>query len=263
MSIAFSPWSLKTKWALLSGGIDFVSTEKPLLEWPLRWRLGIPADESAGGGTSDGKLTFPILALRDGSLIRQSLDIAKWAHRLAAPGKGLGGPRPDSWDNAIDDWDAKGVQLMRFGRQVAMNVAARDDEKAVEMVRLLGVPVPGDALKLKVGRFRSAVFSSKYSAEGSSTSSEEAASILEELQAHLQRQSSVYILNDAFSYADVCMVLGLHCIRPYKGDLPLGMLAPVLGATLEDLASKYESLFAWGQGIIDKHLPPGIRVEHS
>jgi len=263
ISLFFSPWSLKVKWALTHSEIEFVNTEKPLLEWPLRWRLGISSRESAGDGGADGKLTFPILVQREGTLLRQSLDIVKWSHGQAVAGKGLGGRTPGAWDHGIDAWDAKGVQLMRYGRQVALAAAGEDDDKCIEMVKQLGVPIPGDSLKLMAGRAANADFRAKYSEESSTATLEEATSILETLQAHLQKQSSSYIMDGAFSYADVCMVLGLHCIRPFKDDLPLGMLSPVMGVGTEDLASKYEALFSWGQDIINKHLPSDVRVRHQ
>lgn len=260
ISLVYSPWSLKVKWAIKHTGIAVEYTEKPVIEWPLRWRLGISSHGSDG---SDGKLTFPILVLKDGTLIRQSLGIARWSHGLAIPGKGLGGKQSDKWNSEIDVWDAKGVQLMRYGRHVALCVAINSDEKCLEMVKRIGLPVPGDSLKIMAGRRANADLLNKYKAEGESSSAEEAASILETLSSHLKTQPSSYILDDVFSYADVAMVLGLHCIRPFREDMPMGLLAPILGVGLEDLAANHESLFTWGQDMIRRHFPEDLRPQAS
>eukprot|EP00927_Polykrikos_kofoidii_P020576 TRINITY_DN19798_c0_g1_i1.p1 TRINITY_DN19798_c0_g1~~TRINITY_DN19798_c0_g1_i1.p1 ORF type:complete len:278 (-),score=46.96 TRINITY_DN19798_c0_g1_i1:63-896(-) len=260
ISIFFSPWSLKVKWALTASGVVFVNTEKPFLEWPLRVRLGIYSDDGVDD-TSDGKLTYPMLVKDDGTIIRQTLDIVKWSHGRGMGGQGLGGRNRAVWNFEIDLWDSKSVQLMRFGRRIGLSVANSDDKKCVKMVRLLGIPLPSDALKLKVGRAANGQLMSKYAEESETTSMEETMSILDELQHHLRAQSSRYIVECTFSYADVCMVIGLHCISPFKDDIPMGMLAPILGVDLEDVASRYGYLFAWGKEIIDKHFPTEMREE--
>mmetsp|Transcript_61337 Transcript_61337/g.142725 ORF Transcript_61337/g.142725 Transcript_61337/m.142725 type:complete len:271 (-) Transcript_61337:56-868(-) len=252
VSIHFSPWSLKVKWALAHAEIDYTVTEKPMLEFPLRWRLGIPANETTSDG-SDGKLTFPILVLKDGSLIRQSLDIAKWSHRQAVTGKGLGGQKPGEWNDAIDAWDEKATQLMRFGRQVGMDLAVKDDEKCIMVVKMLGLPIPGDTLKLKVGRAALSSFNAKYAEEHDSSSREQAKSVLDAL--HEQLQKGTYLVDGKFTYADVTMILGLHCIRPFKEELPSGFLGEIMSDALEDLATQYEPLYTWAHDILSKHLP--------
>eukprot|EP00931_Biecheleriopsis_adriatica_P095146 TRINITY_DN68779_c0_g1_i1.p1 TRINITY_DN68779_c0_g1~~TRINITY_DN68779_c0_g1_i1.p1 ORF type:complete len:285 (+),score=37.72 TRINITY_DN68779_c0_g1_i1:57-911(+) len=270
IGLVFSPWTLKTRWALVSSGVNFVFTEKPQLEWPLKVRLGIPL--SGAGNGSDGKLTFPILVKQDGTLLRQTLSIVQWSQTEAAHSLHLGGATKQLWSEAIDTWDAKGTQMMRYGRLTGLNFAMADDAAAIEMIKILGLPIPGDGLKLRASRSVTQNMLNKYQSESDSTSEKQVIEYLEELQALLQahpswaalqrtgklQPSGPYIIDGVFSYADISLVLGLHCLRPVK-DFPLGLLRPLFGVATKDLAAKYEPLFVWSQAVVDAHFPAELK----
>eukprot|EP00929_Paragymnodinium_shiwhaense_P093321 TRINITY_DN5346_c0_g1_i1.p1 TRINITY_DN5346_c0_g1~~TRINITY_DN5346_c0_g1_i1.p1 ORF type:complete len:288 (-),score=70.58 TRINITY_DN5346_c0_g1_i1:218-1081(-) len=270
IGLIMSPWSIKAKWALTYSKVDYTYTEKPMLEWPLKLRLGISA--SGGGGDSDGKLTFPILITKDGQTLRQTLSMVKWSQTQTSHTPHLGGKVQGVWNDKIDEWNAKSEQLMRYGRKLAFEYGLEHDEAPIEMIKILGLPIPGDGLKLKAGRNSLTDFTKKYEEESKTTSLAETTQILDELQAHLQKQGSwgklqetgqlqddgPYVLDYVFSYADIVMVLGLHCLRP-QDEFPLYVLKPIFGLATKDLAAQYEPLFVWAHAVLEKHYPAELR----
>ena len=203
LSIPYSPWSEKARWALDARGVDYQKRAyQPLLGEPaLRVLLRRPF----------GRVSVPVLI--DGKhVINESFKIARYADELGS------GPRlfPEGREAAIVDFDAASERALAAGRALALTRMLDDrealEEKVPRAMRKLG-PVAIAIARAGVERTLR-----KYGAGEASLADHHAmlASVLISLRADLSRSraSEPRTLFATFSYADIVMSQALCFVQP-------------------------------------------------
>jgi glutathione S-transferase len=107
VTIVFSHYNEKARWALDYAGVDYV--ERPFM--PGFSHLGVLLATRGRGGRADGhssRLSTPVLVTREGERLCDSTDIARWASARA----GEGAPGPLFPEPAVDELVA------RFGKTI-------------------------------------------------------------------------------------------------------------------------------------------------
>jgi glutathione S-transferase len=223
---AFSPWTLKARWALAHCGVDHDYREytpglsEPWLRWRLRqWRQPV---------------SVPVLLTRTQS-IRGSWGIAEYAAQCAGDARlgALAKVRP---------WDEISERGLAAARTRVVRAVLADDQALDESVPLLR----GDsrALLRPVAREVARRLDRKY-AHLVQPNAHRAA--LDALRTGLAHAGTGYLL-DRFSYADISMSVLLEAVVPTSGPEALG---PVQRACWHDaaLAAEFADLIEWRDGL--------------
>src|SRR5881394_1648957 len=115
ISLSYSPWSEKARWALDHRGVEYRTEEyTPMLGEPaLRVRTR----------KLRGTISVPVL-LGEGKAIFDSLAIARRADELGGGAVLF----PEGRGAEIDDWNAKSEAAMSAGRALLLKVLARDEK---------------------------------------------------------------------------------------------------------------------------------------
>lgn len=200
VSLAYSPWSERARWALDHHGVAYDKVEYvPMLGEPqLRWRLK----------NFWGKVSVPIYF--DGELtLTDSFDIARRADEV---GKG---PSlfPAGKHAEISRWNDRAEQIMSAGRAATVIRVRRDPEAKREALRGI-VPDPLRGVLLPVATFGAEFLAYKYYGRALATESQlrdQARAALVELAAALEGRQ---LILDDLSYADIVMAVSLQFVEP-------------------------------------------------
>ena len=219
---AFSPWTIKARWALDHCGLDYAYREytpglsEPWLRWRLRqWR---------------GCVSVPVLLTR-GQAILGSWRIAGYAAQCA------GDARLGDLDE-IQPWDDLSERGLAAARTRVVRAVLADDRALDESVPFL--PNGARFLLRPIARGVARRLDRKYAHLAQADAHRDA---LIALRAALARSRSGYVL-DRFSYADITLSVLLEAVVPRSGPEVLG---PAHRACWHDdaLATEFADLLAW------------------
>ena len=244
VSLSYSPWSEKARWALDHRAIEYRTEEyTPMLGEPgLRLRTG----------KLRGKISVPVL-LGEGKAIFDSIEIARRADVVA------GSPLlfPPGRDAEIARWNDDSEAAMAAGRALLLKVMARDEKSQLESLPRF-IPAALRSAMRPVAAFGIRYVASKYtSAEADERNEAKLLHTLESLRAALKarREKSGArgwtLLESGFSYADIVMAVVLQGVRPVADEyIRLGPATrelwthPVLAAKFPDLLEWRDELYA-------------------
>jgi glutathione S-transferase len=238
LTLHYSPWSEKARWALDHHQIGY--TEKghlPLINEPfLRYR-------ARGTGK---KPTIPAL-LENGHAIFDSYAIARRAEAL-----GKGAPLfPEDELEAIEQWNARSEEAMQAARAMVVLRLASDEDALREA--LPGFLRPLGPVGLVMGRMGSGFIAWKYRVRDASIDDRKA--VLERVLRDLRRalEGGKETLLDGFTYADIAMSTVLQFVQPVDDRyLEIG-LHTRRRFTMPELAKEYADLVAWRDRLYAKH----------
>ncbi|NUO75538.1 MAG: glutathione S-transferase domain-containing protein [Lysobacter sp.] len=223
---AFSPWTIKARWALDHCGVDYRYREytpglsEPWLRWKLnRWREPV---------------SVPVLLTRRQAVLG-SWAIAQYAAQRAGDAR-LG----DLTD--IQIWDNISELGLAAARTRVVRAVLADDRALDESVPLL--PSGARFLLRPVARRVAQRLDRKYAHLAWPHAHRDA---LVSLRAALARARSGYVL-DRFSYADITMSVLLEAVVPSSGPQVLGPAHRACWRNAE-LATEFADLLAWRDGL--------------
>jgi len=246
LSLPYSPWSEKARWALDARGLDYVKRPyQPLIGEPrLRVLLRRPFRPVSVPVLIDGK-----------QVVSESLAIAKYAD---AHGSGAN-LFPVGMETTIDDFDAASERGLGAGRALALMRMLEDSEALAEQVPQGMRSVLG-ALSPAVARAGIERTLRKYGASDISVADHHAmlSSVLVSLRADLARSrpAEPRTLLGQFSYADIVMAQVLCFVEPPQ--TPHVRLAPGSRRCFTDVAlrAQFEDLLAWRDALYARYREP-------
>jgi glutathione S-transferase len=238
ISIPYSPWSERARWALQARGVDFANrTYQPLLGEPeLRWRLA----------KWTGPVSVPVL-LTDAGAIADSFAIAQYAVQHGS------GPElfPPGAEAAVAEWNALSERGLDAGRSLSLARVLLNSDALLEMMPRSLRGLPGAAQIAAAGVKRTL---RKYGAAPQGNL-ETLTDVLDRLREGLARSASTSqprtLLAD-FSYADITMAQVLAFVRPPEKGLKIGRANRAAFAD-NDLAARYSDLLAWRDALYASH----------
>lgn len=235
---AFSPWTLKARWALDHCGVDYAYREYiPGLSEPwLRWRLG----------EWRRSVSVPVLLTRERA-IQGSWKIAQYAGQCAGDER-LGKPAD------VQPWDDISERGLAAARTRVVRAVLADDRALDESVPLL--PGKSRFLLRSVARRVAQRLDRKYAHLVVPNAHRDA---LIDLRKGIERSATGFLL-DRFSYADISMSVLLEAVVPTSGPDALG---PVQRECWHDagLAEAFGDLLEWrawlhrSSGLADRRGP--------
>ena len=233
VSLPYSPWSEKARWALDHHRVDYREREYlPLLGAPaLRVKLR----------RLRGPITVPVL-FSDDQVYADSYDIARYAESA-----GRGAPLfPAGAD--IDRWNRLSEQTLACSRALATARAADDPEVLKESVPR---SIPGP-IRHAFGRVGIRYLKRKYritthDRDDYLTTIRQA---LRELSGSLNDRE--YILG-TFSYADVAMAVALQMVAPVPQQYIRLGTATRRCMTCSELTTEFPTLISWRDRIYEQH----------
>lgn len=223
---AFSPWTLKARWALDYCGVDYAYREyvpglsEPWLRWKLsQWRRPV---------------SVPVLLTRERA-VPGSWEIAQHAARRAGDER-LGNL------SEVRPWDDISERGLAAARTRVVRAVLGDDRALDESVPLL--PGKSRVLLRPVARRVARRLDRKYAHLALPNAHRDA---LIDLRAGLDRSGTGFLL-DRFSYADISMSVLLEAVVPTSGP---EALSPIQRGcwTDADLAEEFGDLLAWRAGL--------------
>ena len=240
VSLPFSPWSEKAKWALEARGVPFeIVRYQPLIgELGLRrllrrWR---------------GRVTVPVL-VTDAGVIDDSAAIARWADERGS------GPTlfPRAHSEVIGDFIAESERGLAAGRVVSLHRVLADDDALLEMVPRAITRKVGRRAAARIGSFGIRRTLRKYSAGEPAAATDTLIEVLDRLRAKVRAAAGGPLLAD-FSFADIAMTQVLAFVEPPSFGLKLG--AANRRAFLDPaLRERYGDLVEWRDAIYAAHRP--------
>ncbi len=250
LSIPYSPWSEKARWALDARGVEYTKRNYlPLVGEPqLRILLRQPF----------GHVSVPVLIdSKRKRVIKGSLEIARFADTRSSASSSANGPTagsgarlfPEGSESAIVDYDAASERGLSAGRALSLLRMLDDREALAEQVPRqlstflgpLAIPVARAGVERTLRKYRAASVSV---AEHRSL----LASVFTSLRADLSRSKSCdepRTLLPQFSYADIVMAQLLTFVEvPQTPHLRIG---PASRRCFGDstLRSEFPDLVAW------------------
>mmetsp|Transcript_45519 Transcript_45519/g.117699 ORF Transcript_45519/g.117699 Transcript_45519/m.117699 type:complete len:256 (+) Transcript_45519:54-821(+) len=241
IGVFISPWSIRAKWVLEEAGVPYVSTESPADEDALRKRLGLRPER---------RLTYPMMVLKDGQRLMDSLDIAKLAARS----------RPELFPQGKDvaGWIHKADSVANLARSQLAWVKEQDD-LVLAYADSLPADEPMDARKLKA-KARLGRIIRKYSLESHEQDSDDVYTILKDVQQRIG--DSAFLFSQNLSYADICMALALTMFL-HGGHklLPTGPPVSLIGGSpfAKGVVRDFPRLIAWADALVTEHFPQQLQ----
>lgn len=219
---AFSPWTIKARWALDHCGVDYLYREytpglsEPWLRWKLnRWREPV---------------SVPVLLTRRQAILG-SWAIAQHAAQCAGDAR-LGDP------TQIQAWDDISELGLAAARTRVVRAVLADDRALDESVPLL--PARMRFLLRPVTRRVAQRLDRKYAHLARPHAHRDA---LVSLRAALARSGTGYVL-DRFSYADITLSVLLEAVVPSSGPEVLGTAHRACWRN-DELATEFADLLEW------------------
>jgi glutathione S-transferase len=244
LSLPYSPWSERAKWALDVCRVDYQKRlYQPIFGEPeLRWRLK----------KWFGTVSVPILILGDGVVIGDSLEIAKWADTHGLSAKLF----PAGLESKITHWNNVAQNAMAAGRLLSLARVLQREDALLELVpKALRLGPPSIAL----ARFGVERIMKKYSV-GKEPAAQETQLIaaLEALRQSLGPNSSEKpaTLLAEFSYADITAAQMLCFVKPPESrHLKLAKYTRELFGD-PPLAERFADLLAWRDRLYSLYREP-------
>lgn len=235
ISIPFSPWSEKARWALDHHGIAYTKeTYAPIIgELGLRRRLG----------RWTGKVTVPVLFVDD-LIFDDSALIAKYAEEHGQGSSLFGADK-------IDVWMADAEAALDATRALNFDGLLSSEEACLTMVpknvkQILPKSVALSLVKLGIKRTQN-----KYAGSTTAEYSQRRQDFLERMSAQLRGES---FLCGTFSYADIVAVQVLNLSCPVENMGGLRYRPAYRESTFDhDVASKFPDLLQWRDTLIENH----------
>ncbi len=238
LSIAYSPWSERARWALSCRGVACdTRAYQPLIGEPeLRWRLR----------KWTGPVSVPVLFTTDGAL-DDSFRIAQYA---AQHGDGAE-LFPAGQEAKIAAWNVQSERALAAGRALSLARVLQNREALLEMVPRPLRKMPG-AVHLATAGIGRTLRKYGATAQGNAEGLKVA---LDSLRVDLAQSPSTLeprtLLAD-FSYADITMAQLLAFVRPPASGLKIGR-ANRAAFTDDDLAAQSPDLLAWRDALYAKY----------
>jgi glutathione S-transferase len=237
LGLPYSPWTERARWALDARGVAYEKKlYSPLLGEPgLRRKLG----------KWRGIVSVPVLTTDDGTVIADSIAIARWANERGA-GPDLFPAKLDAEITKLIDVADRGLAV---GRALSLIRLLRDDEGLLEMVPRSMRKVPG-ARALSAAGVRRTL--RKYKGLRDEEAARAAlAAVLDEVRAALAGKPA---LLGPFTFADIAVAQALAFVEPPSFGLKLG--AATRRSFSDDvLRERYRDLVEWRDAVYDAHRP--------
>ena len=237
LGLPYSPWTERARWALDVRGVAYEKRlYSPLLGEPgLRRKLG----------KWRGIVSVPVLTSDDGSVIADSIAIARWAN---ARGSG-----PDLFPAELDAQITKMIELadrgLAVGRALSLIRLLRDDEGLLEMVPRSLRKLPGARALSATGVQRTL---RKYNGLRDEAAARAAlADVLDEVRATLAGKPA---LLGQFTFADIAVAQALAFVEPPAFGLKLGA-ATRRSFSDDELRERYRDLVSWRDALYEAHRP--------
>jgi len=225
ISLSYSPWSEKARWALDHHRIAYTETEHQIMLGEARLRLK--------ARRPFGKVTVPVLIDGD-HVYTDSLEIARYAEQ-----NGRGEPLfPDP--SAVELWNARSERGLAAGRVLLTERIAKDPRAKEEHLPPLLPDVARPVLR-PLADVGIVFMRRKHGFDHTLRARQDLDDVLGMLREGLGRREH---LLDGFSYADITMAMVLQVVKPVEGHMPL---KPATERCWNDpeLAEKYADLVAW------------------
>mgnify|MGYP006194612289 CR=1 FL=1 len=237
--IRYSPWSLRSKWALDHHRVPYAYREYvPMLGAPeLRVRL---RDFS-------GRVTVPVLLTEEGAL-RDSLDIARWAESRARESE----PLFSEPDEVTRVWTHTAEEICDAGRVLATIAVARDPGALRDNVPGF-VPGPVRPLAKPLVTTGLAFLRRKYRFDASDAD-DATRRMRAALEAVGNRLETRPWLGESFGWSDVAIVCALQFVQPAEAWVKLGRSGRAAW-TREELARDFADVLAWRDAVLIERRP--------
>jgi len=229
ISLSFSPWSEKARWALDHHRVARKNVEHvPMVGEPyLRWKLG----------KLTGRVTVPVLIDRDG-VFADSFDIARHVD-ASGPGSKL---FPGGHENDIARWNEKSEAILAASRVLSLRRtlvnpgAIQESMPFPRALRPYLVPVGRSAVTFMNRKYRTDHVDDAYA--GATIRSH-----LGELRLALGGRQ--HLIGDALSYADIVMAVSLQLVAPVDDRyIRLGPETRTC-CTCDELVREFADLVSW------------------
>lgn len=235
VTVSYSPWSEKARWALDHHRIAYREVESTPLLGLLRLRLAARKPR--------GRITLPLLFV-DGRVLHDSYDIARYADRI-----GRRQPLfPSQEVQAIAQWHALAEEATQAGRALATRRTAADPEALDQSLpdvipRLVRRPFARVGVRYLERKYRLAE-------TDDDTGRQTIRATLTKTRRALDNGD--YILGH-FTYADIALAVALQLISPVADTyIRLGRHAR-RGMTDAQLATEFADLVAWRDRLYERH----------
>ncbi|HTL32940.1 MAG TPA: glutathione S-transferase family protein [Kofleriaceae bacterium] len=237
LGLPYSPWTERARWALDVRGVAYEKRlYSPLLGEPgLRRKLG----------KWRGVVSVPVLTDDDGTVVADSIAIARWANERGA-GTDL---FPSELDAEIGKLIALADRGLAAGRALSLIRLLRDDEGLLEMVPRSLRKMPG-ARAISAAGIRRTL--RKYDGLRDEEAARSAlAGVLDEVRAALAGRPT---LLGRFTYADIAVAQVLAFVEPPAFGLKIG--AGTRRSFCDDvLSERYRDLVVWRDALYEAHRP--------
>lgn len=236
-----SPWSEKARWALDAAGLNYNLIEfTPMLSVPkVRWLTK----------RFSGRISAPILVVGK-KVFSDSLDIARYAHTHCQNNIDL---IPSAMNNEVLQWNAMSEQLLAILRLRQMPAM-----KANTRFLLNSFPgfIPEGMRQHMLPMARNALdqIAQKYPIDDPDPE-QTLLRGLQKIRETLEASSSGYLL-DEFSYADICVAAIFQVIEPVAQQYVNLDEALRQCWTIPELASRYDDLIEWRNGVYQRQRNP-------
>ena len=240
VSIRYSPWSERARWALDHHQIAYrILEHEPFLhELRLRHLAGWPRERA----------TAPLL-LAGGRRYRSGWEIAGYADTAGS------GPRliPEALEPAIREVDALVERMLQAGRTLLVAALLEDPEGLdASWPRFVPGAVAG-ALR-PVARYATRWFSQKYALDLTQAQTEAQLQVIRaELDDVRRRLNGRELLLGSFSYADILVATVLQLVEPVSDRHWKLHPAHRRLWTRPELAEEYRDLLAWRDSAYDRY----------
>lgn len=196
--IRYSPWSIRARWALAHHGIDYTYEEYiPMISTPkLRVKLR----------DVRGKVTVPILFPPEGSAIRDSTEIARWADE-----QGRGDSLFDD-EEAVRTWVTVAEDIASSGRALTTYAAIADPVARKQQIPSF-VPRPVRPLAGPLVDFGAKYLAGKYGFD-ESHGERAARTIRAALEQVGNRLAASEYLGDGYGWSDIAVATALQFVDP-------------------------------------------------
>jgi glutathione S-transferase len=233
--MAYSPYSEKARWALDHHHVAY--------EWHEHVPMIGERKLRKVAGANGGKVSVP-LAVDGGSVLRDSLSIAKHAERV---GKGA---RLFANEAAVGTWAGRSDEALDAARVLLLQ-RILDDREALRESLPSWVPGPLRGLSTPIAARGTRHLVRKYETAGVDPAAA-MAKLREVLGAMRKVLGSRSTILDGFSYADIAMAVVLQMISPVATEYIVLGPARRRAWTEPALASEYADLVAWRDALYAK-----------
>lgn len=240
LTISYSPWSEKARWALHHHGIHHREVEYlPIIgELALRKRLG----------KWRGKITVPLLIKPDGA-ISDSLDIARYAEEIGSNPTPL---FPREYTEEVVAWNVHSESALAAGRALVTIRTMKDSAARSEAMPRIS-PVLAKILRVPFTAFGAAYLRRKYHYGTDEKPLRDALYRALFALREALADGRPYLLGEQFSYADLTMACALQCVRPVTDEfIKLGPASRTVW-TDETYASEFSTLLDWRDQVYQTH----------